>query len=310
MIVVADAGRLPLPDKAVDLTFGSPPYLDARLYLEDGKNLGIARGCLEWVDWMYQVTVECLRVTNGPVCWVCAGKTKDRNYWPAVEGLIWEWFRSGGECHQYRPCYWHRNGIPGSGGDQWFKSVIEYVTCFKRRGPLPWSDNTAMGHPPKWGPGGEMSYRQSDGTRRNQWGGSVDGISERGKDGKRRRAPRPSHAVATVGVAHTKRRASGEMEEQVYVPPVKANPGNLLRVNVGGGLMGDRMAHENEAPFPEKLAEHFIRSLCPPGGIVLDPFSGSGTVAKVATVHGRRFVACDLRMSQANLTRRRVNAIQ
>ena len=28
-----------------------------------------------------------------------------------------------------------------------------------REGKLPWSDNTACGHPPKWAPGGEMSHR-------------------------------------------------------------------------------------------------------------------------------------------------------
>jgi hypothetical protein len=39
----ADSARLPLPDASVDLVVGSPPYADARLYLEDGRDLGIAR---------------------------------------------------------------------------------------------------------------------------------------------------------------------------------------------------------------------------------------------------------------------------
>jgi hypothetical protein len=32
----ADAEHLPLADGSVDLVLGSPPYIDARLYLEDG----------------------------------------------------------------------------------------------------------------------------------------------------------------------------------------------------------------------------------------------------------------------------------
>jgi DNA modification methylase len=75
---------------------------------------------------------------------------------------------------------------------------------------------------------------------------------------------------------------------------------------VGGGNMGSALCHENEAPFPESLAEFFVRSFCRPGGLVCDPFSGSGTTGAVAVRHGRRFVGCDLRASQVELTRRRI----
>ena len=49
-----------------------------------------------------------------------------------------------------------------------------------------------------------------------------------------------------------------------------------------------------------------MKSFCPPGGLVCDVFSGSGTTAKVALANGRRFVGCDVRESQVELTRRRV----
>ena len=48
------------------------------------------------------------------------------------------------------------------------------------------------------------------------------------------------------------------------------------------------------ATFPEKLVEPCILAGCPAGGIVLDPFCGSGTVGLVAKKHGRRFVGLDL----------------
>src|SRR5690606_27121280 len=116
-----------------------------------------------WVDWMLRVTTEALRVSRGAVVWVASGVTRDRNYWPACEGLMWEWFRRGGSM--YRPCYWHRVGIPGSGGDRWFRADVEYCMCFKRPGPLPWSDNTAMGHEPKFISGGAATGRRRDGER-------------------------------------------------------------------------------------------------------------------------------------------------
>lgn len=273
LLIQGDAEHLPLPDRSVDLVFGSPPYVDCRLYLEDGVDLGIARGLEEWVSWMLRVTDEALRVSRGAVLWVACGKTEDRNYWPACEGLMWEWHRRGG--HAYRPCYWHRNGIMGSGGDQWFRADVEYVMCFKRPGPLPWSNNTAMGHEPKWNPGGEPSHRTSTGRR--------------------------------VARFTKPRGADGEFLVQGYTPPELANPGNLVRTNVGGGKLGHPLAHENEAPFPEDLAEFFLRSLVPPGGTALDPFSGSGTTVSVAQRLGMAGIGVDLRFSQHRIARQRID---
>lgn len=299
---IGDAARLPLADKSVDLVLGSPPYCDARTYddgtLPEGRT--ISMGVREWVDWMLIVTREALRVSRGPVIWVAAGVTRDRNYWPACEGLMWEAYKAGIE--QYRPVFWHRVGIPGSGGDDWFRADVEYCMAFKHPGALPWSDNTAMGHPPKWAPGGACSHRLSDGTRKNQWGGSEKSTGgERKRNGQLRHAKvRPSHRI------QTKRDAKGNMQTQSYGAPVMANPGTLLRTTTGGGQLGSDLAHDNEAPYPERVPEFFVRSLCPPGGIVCDPFSGSGTTVSVAVQHGRRGIGFDLRSSQVKLGYKRV----
>ena len=95
------------------------------------------------------------------------------------------------------------------------------------------------------------------------------------------------------------------MEEQPYIPPKIANPGNIIHCS--GGHLGCKLAHENEAPFPEQLAEFFVKSFCPPGGAVLDPFGGSGTTIAVAEKTGRKWVAIDIRQSQCDLMYRRIN---
>jgi site-specific DNA-methyltransferase (adenine-specific) len=46
--------------------------------------------------------------------------------------------------------------------------------------------------------------------------------------------------------------------------------------------------------FPEKLIVTPIEVGCPPGGIVLDPFSGTGTTCRVADKLGRKFVGIEL----------------
>lgn len=48
------------------------------------------------------------------------------------------------------------------------------------------------------------------------------------------------------------------------------------------------------------------QSYCPPGGITLDPFVGSGTTTAVARKHGRRWVGLDVRESQIELARYRM----
>jgi DNA modification methylase len=102
----------------------------------------------------------------------------------------------------------------------------------------------------------------------------------------------------------THRKKDGKRVSQNYKPPKKTNPGNVIRCS--GGHLGSKLAHENEAPFPEKLAEFFIKSFCPPEGIVLDPFLGSGTTCAVAKKLGRGYIGIDVRESQVNLTTRRL----
>ena len=48
------------------------------------------------------------------------------------------------------------------------------------------------------------------------------------------------------------------------------------------------------AVFPEELIEPCIMAGAPAGGIVLDPFMGSGTTAQVAQNLGRKYLGCEL----------------
>ena len=48
------------------------------------------------------------------------------------------------------------------------------------------------------------------------------------------------------------------------------------------------------APFPEDLIEFPIKVTCPPKGIVLDPFCGSGTTNVVALRNKRKTIGIDI----------------
>ncbi len=70
--------------------------------------------------------------------------------------------------------------------------------------------------------------------------------------------------------------------------------------------MGNDLAHETEAPFPESLVEPYVRCFCPPTGLVLDPMCGSGTTLAVAKRWGRNALGMDVRESQVALSKRRI----
>jgi len=261
-----------VPTDSIDLVFGSPPYEDARTYGLDNCVTGQA-----WVDWMVSVVVESLRVCTGLTAFVVEGRTR-KYAWSCTPALLIADLHRAGIAVRKPPIF-HRSGIPGCSGPDWLRNDYEIIVCATRGGPLPWSNNTAMGSPPKCKPGGDLTNRLADGRRVRVAGAPTMYF---GKD-------------------------RGDYERtQKYIPPAIANPGNVIRTP--GGHVGSKLAHENEAPFPEGLAEFFIRSFCPPDGWVLDPFSGSGTTAAVALRCHRNAIGIDIRKSQTDLAHRRIQS--
>lgn len=61
------------------------------------------------------------------------------------------------------------------------------------------------------------------------------------------------------------------------------------------------------APYPEKLVEIPILATCPVGGIVLDPFIGSGTTAVVAEKFKRHYIGYDLNADYVSIAKKRIS---
>jgi hypothetical protein len=255
-----------------DLIFGSPPYTNARAYRDsDGQIAKMFVDANHWACWMASIYQLCLEKCRGLVAFVVAGRTRKFSYDGAPHLLVAELLRRH-VCVR-NPVIFHRHGISGSGGPDYFRSDYEHIVVATNGGKLPWSNNTAAGRAPKYKPGGRMSHRLADGNRKSTGSPQLP---------------------------------SGKRDIQNYKAPKIANPGNVFLVPVGGGRMGHPLAHENEAPFPEGIAKPFILSFCPPGGICADPFAGSGTTLAVAKKFGRIGIGCDIRDNQCDITRRRL----
>ena len=63
----------------------------------------------------------------------------------------------------------------------------------------------------------------------------------------------------------------------------------------------------HHATYPKALAEICIKAGCPTGGIVLDPFVGSGTTALAARELGRHYIAIELKPEYCEFARRNIS---
>jgi hypothetical protein len=260
--------------RAVNLVFGSPPYAKkARRYARNGEASDFPEDPDEWAREMAAITLAAVSACDGMVFWVVNSPVASGEYRPAVERLLVR-LADAPQLVLKPPHVWHKNGSPGS--PHWPSRHWEQVVGCHRRGLSPHYLPAAIGSPRKFasGPG-----------------------SQRGATGERKKS--------RLGVE------KGAL----------ARPSDVVRVTVGGGSMGrvgaggktdmadDALACSGEAPYPAKLAAHFVRGFCPPGGVVCDPFAGTGSTAVAAVDLGRSFVGGDVRASQTRIAAERLRRV-
>ena len=78
------------------------------------------------------------------------------------------------------------------------------------------------------------------------------------------------------------------------------------KVNAMGDVwqIGQELNNKHPAPFPLELAERCVKSVS--GGVVLDPFMGSGTTAIAANKHGRHWVGIEKSAAYCAMAEKRI----
>lgn len=160
------------------------------------------------------------------------------------------------------------NSMPGRFGPR-TKDAFEYVYAFAR-GDRPFFDNEAIRVPYKTTPE-EIERRKLD------------------ENGRR-------NTEAGFGRDRTKTYARGG-----------ADPGNVVPVaQTYNQYYGPAGVHT--AVMPEGLAAFFIKACCPNGGVVIDPFLGSGTTPVVARRFGRSAGGIDLLREYVDVAQERLQS--
>ena len=84
-----------------------------------------------------------------------------------------------------------------------------------------------------------------------------------------------------------------------------ADPGNV--VSVPQTYNQHKGAGGHTAAMPERLAEFFVKAFSPQGGVVVDPFAGSGTTVAVSRRLGRRAGGMEIHKAFVDAARTRLS---
>ena len=310
LLLQGDARHIPLADESVNCVVTSPPYWGLRDYGVSGQ-LGLEPTPDEYVAHMVEVFREVRRVLKPTgTCWLNIGDSyasslrsgRDRApgvgtdqsiapvrtgvKWHAGDGSKFRWTIpvSGGEIKPKDLCMiparvalalqaegwwlrsdiiWHKpNPMPESVTDRPTRSH-EYVFMLTKSARY-WYDNEAIKEPVAASTIGR---------------GPVDFGGAKGRDYKPERGdPNFRNGKEQWGRTfdYAESCKTGRNSRDVWTIATSPYKG----------------AHY--ATMPPKLAERCILAGCPLGGIVFDPFDGSGTTVAVAVKLGRRGIGLDL----------------
>jgi site-specific DNA-methyltransferase (adenine-specific) len=106
----------------------------------------------------------------------------------------------------------------------------------------------------------------------------------------------------------TMRKAHGKTIEFQAKPNEFSKRTNVWEIR-GGYMVGspDKITFEHPATFPESLAQDHILSWSNEGDLVLDPFMGSGTTAKMAKLYKRNFIGFDSSQEYCDIANERLS---
>lgn len=298
----------------VDCIITSPPYWNLRDYKVKGQ-LGLEKTPAEYLENMVEVFELCKQLlSKRGTCWVNMGDSYASNGAQWSDGGCMEgrkhasaragtkkvtpegWRRKDMIGMPWRLAFalqaagwrlrqdiiWHKpNPMPESSKDRCTKAH-EYVFLLAKSRHY-YFDGDAIAEPVS--PDTHMRVAQKDAGKNgvnpkakpvSGWdtGAGSHSVLEH-NSGERKAAPRPrqnesfSEAISGGELLVRNKRSVWSIPTQPY-------------------------GEAHFATFPEKLAETMLLAGCPPGGIALDPFMGSGTLAQVAIRHGRRYLGCEL----------------
>ena len=265
-----------LPADSIDCLVTSPPYWRQRDYPARRRQIGQEKTPQDYVERIRGIFRECRRVLKQcGTAWLVLGDKYDsgRQFglpWRIALALIDDGWILRADC------IWHKPNAMPSPTKSRPTTDHEYIFFFAKSSSY-YYDADAIREP-------HVTFTEHSrmrGGRRHF--GVRNGTPEHGKNG---------------GADNLH---DGRWDQAFH--PLGRNKRTVWSIP----LSKYRGAHF--AVFPEPLVELCIRAGCPPRGVVLDPFLGSGTTAVVARRLGRRYLGIECAGEYCALARRRLRGL-
>lgn len=312
-----------MSDNSIDCCITSPPYWQKRLYENGG--IGLESSPAEYIESLYAIIKEIKRVLKpSGSFWLNIG---DSYHNKSLVGIPWRialrMIDDGWILRNNVIWNKHKGGL--SPNTDRFGSVFEDFFFFVKSDKYYFDADSIRSKPRQsivkngavvsaTGVSGirykrqiEMSTSLSD-NEKEEASKQLNIVLDRIKNGEIsdfrmviRNEQRTTHSDST----RLSGRAKELKEKGFYF--LFYNPKGTMPNDVWDIIPEDSQHRKTHyAPYPEELCVIPIKSTCPKDGVVLDPFSGTGTTMKVAYELGRKSVGIDLSEEYIKLAKQRI----
>lgn len=258
-----------MPEKSVHSIITSPPYFGQRDYGASNQ-IGLEVDFRDYIEALVKLFREANRVLRDDgTLWLNIGD----NY----VGATSQHKEGGSQGKNSRYSRKHMNGIPTSGRGDRNRFFYNNGLPMKSLVGMPWRVAFAL--------------QDSGWLLRSDIIWHRPSKSESVKD-------RPTHAHEYVFMFSKSQKYYYDRE--FMLSDTGANIQSVWRIG------GSPFTGAHFAVFPAELVEPLILVSSPEGGIVLDPFGGSGTIGLLCRQHKRHFILCDISKENVNLATKRI----
>ncbi|MEI6409277.1 MAG: site-specific DNA-methyltransferase [Bacteroidota bacterium] len=318
-----------LPDNSIDCIVTSPPYWGHRLY--NGGGIGLEKNFDDFICNLLLITKELFRVLKPTgsfwlnigdtyrnkkllgIPWRVAIRLMDEQNWILRNSVIWNKHKGGLDSSKDKLRNIHENVFHFVKDEKIYyydsgkirsdarKSIVRNGSVISATGVSGVKYKRQI----------ELSTALSAQEKQNAFY-ALNEVLERIKSGE----------ISDFRmIIRGQQRATHSDSEKVSGRAKELNQKGFyfLFYNPDGTLPGDvweiipedtQKRTEHYAVYPEDLCKIPILATCPQGGIVLDPFSGTGTTSLVAVKHNRKSIGIDISEDYIEFSKKRIHEYQ
>lgn len=284
-----------LSDSSVDLCVTSPPYYNLRDYQNAGQ-IGAENSVNDYVENLCKVFDEVYRILKPTgSCWVNIADTYDKKRLLQVPSRF-EIAMSDRGWHLRNEIIWNKpNPQPISSKDRFWSNHEKFFWFVKD------VKKYYFNREPMMVPQSEISIRRMF---------SKNNIDKR-KDVNA--SQKEGFAISSSNQDKHYARMREEMgieKDFDYQELIKSGKCPMRPEFSVWNVASTTYNGAHFAVYPPDLIEKPIRTCCPDGGIVVDPFMGSGTTGEVASNFGKKYIGFELNPDYAELAEQRIKKSQ